>query len=531
METVLKEKNESRGAAHKRRERLLGRSAITGEERLKNNDPLAPVILLIQEGDTPQTVKRISEEYYGDMSERGKIGETALPFHAPLNWYYNGNDFIEPGGQSMREMYEKGLSAAKSDQAIDERLSYQLKRSEIQAMHVEKLLGWYYSDEQNCLRIVSMCPEEWELPAETAKLSAFKTDRLMACVWIFEKTKGGVSMQAFSLDYLTLENFKENNIRLGVEAEVQPSTLEQLAQADVMPIADGLEAATAMRLTHDQILDEQEGGSHYYGTRNNHQRQESYQMVLAKPEAQQLHLSAVREIANSLVSETTTPGLATIIKELRKPYSELEIPTELQINWQRPITPKQSSDLMEYLRSRALPHYIFSTQEQGDGGPATVAHGFDSEGSGYASVASAGAQAVSSGVSYEGACPSSPQASIGANSEVAGAMQAYGANKRIQKIERKDWVWKKGFCIVDNCEDKNKIVQVGPCSVCEKCQTVFDEGENQPGFWDTLFHGLNEALRVEGGEVIDEANNEVKKQSAMARENSIADEESQSRSL
>ena len=66
------------------------------------------------------------------------------------------------------------------------------------------------------------------------------------------------------------------------------------------------------------------------------------------------------------------------------------------------------------------------------------------------------------------------------------------------KAERKNWKWKKGVCLVKECPSRPAKTEVGPCSVCRKCQTIFDKGDNPKsvykttGFLEMLFNALAE---------------------------------------
>jgi hypothetical protein len=42
--------------------------------------------------------------------------------------------------------------------------------------------------------------------------------------------------------------------------------------------------------------------------------------------------------------------------------------------------------------------------------------------------------------------------------------------------DRKDWKWTKGICQVESCSTRPGKTEVGPCSVCRKCQKIFDSG-------------------------------------------------------
>ena len=41
---------------------------------------------------------------------------------------------------------------------------------------------------------------------------------------------------------------------------------------------------------------------------------------------------------------------------------------------------------------------------------------------------------------------------------------------------KEKWGYKSGYCRVQSCEYKGKKTQVGPCSVCKKCEKLFDKG-------------------------------------------------------
>lgn len=39
-----------------------------------------------------------------------------------------------------------------------------------------------------------------------------------------------------------------------------------------------------------------------------------------------------------------------------------------------------------------------------------------------------------------------------------------------------DWRWKDGICVVDSCPTRPAKTKVGPCSICVRCQKMFDRG-------------------------------------------------------
>jgi hypothetical protein len=43
---------------------------------------------------------------------------------------------------------------------------------------------------------------------------------------------------------------------------------------------------------------------------------------------------------------------------------------------------------------------------------------------------------------------------------------------------KKNWVWRDGVCVVKTCDTRPRKTEVGPCSICRKCQKKFDRGED-----------------------------------------------------
>ncbi len=54
------------------------------------------------------------------------------------------------------------------------------------------------------------------------------------------------------------------------------------------------------------------------------------------------------------------------------------------------------------------------------------------------------------------------------------------------KEDRKYWRWTRGVCIVKECPSRPAKTEIGPCSVCRKCQTIFDKGDDPKKIYKTL---------------------------------------------
>jgi hypothetical protein len=64
-------------------------------------------------------------------------------------------------------------------------------------------------------------------------------------------------------------------------------------------------------------------------------------------------------------------------------------------------------------------------------------------------------------------------------------LKVNGYRELIEKA-RKDWQWKKGVCQVKECPTRPAKTEVGPCSVCRKCQNIFDNGDKPERIYKAL---------------------------------------------
>jgi hypothetical protein len=448
-----------------KRERALGRTAIRGE--LRNNDGLAHVYLAQGAERFSDVEKQIYTEFITDMGERtGGEGVEAKHFYMPFNYVVADNDLISDTGVRFRGMVETGLLAARHDAQNDPRVSYAVARAEVQSRHADMLIDWFHNDSSDFALIPSLCPSENEVPAHIAKLSNFKPERLMASMWLFERTETGIRMHAFSLDNLNLEGLNYIYSVLSINGEVKATTLEQMAQMTELPFENGREAVEMIRSLHDARLDCEYGGRHYFGIRDNDQSRDANKIAADKPEAYELYKTAVQEVAVSLDAGVVSPGLNSLAEQLRGGFKN-GVPAELQLSQFFPITIGQARDFMDYLRRQALPEYIYGN-----------ANNHNENGSDdyiFGGIASAGAYAAENGIAHEGACPTSASAAADANSSEAAMSRALNIRQK-----RENWVWRMGKCQIVNCPsvEENRSAWVGPCDVCEACQRLYDWGRD-----------------------------------------------------
>ncbi len=382
---------------------------------LRNNDALAPVWHLMAAEDPESVKQQIYAEFISDIGERSGNETPERYFYKSWDFRLESNDLISDTGLSLRQLLDNGLKAAKNDENAH---SHFLRRAEIQTLHPDILIDWRNSGDWRCLRLISLCPEGDELPAEIAKRGNFKPERMMASVWIFEPTDEGVKGHFFSLDNLTLDGLSQNDRQLGIDGGDYSSSLAKLAQPDYLNFTDGYQAMRAHKDIHDQRMESQTGQLHFFGIKNPRTYEESVELVASKPEVWELHWRSAQAVAGSLQVKKVTPKLAALVMEQRQGYHPEDVPSALQIYWQRPFSENQAREFMDYLRERSIPQYVFGAEETHQ-----------------KSIATAGAYAVENNIVHSGDCPTSshnlnPQAS---EAEMAAALQIFGRQEFISK--------------------------------------------------------------------------------------------------
>jgi hypothetical protein len=496
-----------------RRNRILGRLAIGPETRLLNNDALADVFLLMEAVDSggsfADVEEQIDKNYHTDMSERSdgkdENGNKESPqkqFDFPINYKIEGNDLFA-GKFSFRQIVRDGLEAARSDALEDKDVDYALKRAQVQAKHADMILDWYHSGDPRAVRISSLCPPENEVPKQAAKKANFKTDRLMASEWIFERTSEGIRMHAFSQDNLTLENLQEINQKLGINHRVADSTLLEMGELVKAPFTSGAEFKDAQRKALDEILGRKNGGKYHYGIKvSEHSMRSSNEMVSAKPKAQELWKKSIQAMNDSLMAGRVSTNLAQIASELCSGFDGRVAPVELGLYESSPISIAQGRSFMEYLRKYALPQYIFGNNQLAT----------ENEVGGYrgdfGGIASAGSDAFSSGISYEGDCPTSNSASTASSEQgnakgrMETALNTYGKKEfkskwcpnclPVPKAGKQVKAWRKGDDI--GCYDCGRVQNICTGTIIKKGKRPSEMQNNVKGALDIAFSSISKHM-------------------------------------
>jgi hypothetical protein len=396
------------------RPRKLGRECL-GEtvriqlaERLQNNDPLAHVRLCLESSDHARTAERIVEEIVTDFAERAPEQH----FDGKFTFLVSSDDLVTPSGVSLSQTYENGVKAAELDG-----IAYGIDRALALKAQLPYILDWANSDTTSQLVFFSLCPSKDELDFETAKRLAFKPEREMSSNWLFEKTDEGVVMRAFSFDghSLARHNVLLHDLGLPDAAE---SSLEEVSSPYLLSFEDADEAVETIRASFDN-------SDEFFGiSRKERDRSSSNELVLRADDAVDLYVSTVSAVARSLARGKVTRELRTITKRLQSGFGGYGSPVQvLNARLYSSFEISDAEQLMNYLRSQALPHYIYSSSSS-------------------MSIESSGADAVSIARSYEGACPTSDRSQLqSAESEKSMlAFYLFGARPKREKE------FQSGYC-------------------------------------------------------------------------------------
>lgn len=389
QETINHPPVESRRHFPRPRIRSVGnfclKSRIERPVEARNNDPLAHIYRLAEAQDFDSIEEQIKTEFVTDIAERAKDQH----FYGVFEYDLLGNDLISSTGLSLAGMLEAGLEAASGDG-----ITYGIARAEALCAQLPIILDWARSDEMSQLAFFSLAPDTAELDPQNAKKLYFKQDRMMSSNWLFEKSETGVTMHAFSFDNHTLATHHEALQRLGLETLSSATTLDELTVAHYLTYDTAREAVAAVRSIHDEILQEKDPTrkSYYFGKVDNHTQTSANQLIDSCSEGYELYKEAILASFESLRIGYVTPRFSDLIRTLRDGFRGFESPVKvLNKRAFRHVDSEDISELMSYLRSKAIPHYVYG--EQG------------------ITLAESGASAISRGVSYDGACPSSEQLS------------------------------------------------------------------------------------------------------------------------
>ncbi len=425
--------------------RLLGRRAIELTYEKLNHDPLAHVWQLLEAGSlTPELQHKISVEMVTDLGERSPD----LGFYKTFDYQVQGDDLVSDTGLHMRSMLQKSLEATRQDVTRDSRRTYGLAREQVQNDQLDMILNWYHGDELGMYGFASLCPRPQEVSGpDVVSVNGFKAERALASLWFYERKPGGLRMTAFSLDQCTLESLQMALDLCGIDHKVAATSLDELAQA----IASSHATPDDLKKAHEFVV--RDLG---YGLKAGEANSE----VEKHPEVLLMYRKFVVTVSNSLRYGVVSTDLAELLQTVRRHNT----PACLEKRRHQKLDVPEAREIMEFVRSRLLPEYIF---------------GLSDEQRSYSGgdVSAASSSAASRATSYDGACPSSSTQNSQDNEtgELIGSGLLYGLS--VDRIERDIAAVERsrgrGDCSIPSCENKKVTLYGCAGDICASCNSIW----------------------------------------------------------
>jgi hypothetical protein len=421
----------------------LGRVALEGigtHER-RNHDPLAHVWQLAEAGRvTPEIMTKIKTEFVPDMGERSPDNG----FYHLFSMHVEGNDLVSATGVSMRTSIAESVTATRNDARDDSRRNYGLLRELVQEEQIDGIVNWAKdSRAEKYYGFASLCPDVDEVPIDVARTNGFKPDRLMASIWIYEKTDDGLVMHALSFDHCTLDRYKRFLSKCGLSHDVKATTMDELGNALSF---NGVDIETLRNTWSEILLDD--------GISNASMKTEANGLVESRPEAFKLYMKIVVDVTASLRTGHVNKNLSRILRQARKSQGASNA-SILSLRRFRTFDTDKARELMEFVRSRMIPHYIYGDIHL-DG-----VH----DGTEDAVLMASGSSAMRT-ESYDGACPSSNYESQTAE---LSAMSSSGIINRQLVVDALMKDRRRGDCMTCGAVQTS----VYGCGLCSKCNKVW----------------------------------------------------------
>ena len=422
---------------------------IDTSEVVKNNDPLAHVYLALDSGVDNSFEQRMHTEFVTDIGERLKN----QPFCSTYNFSFDGNEVVYDTGLSLIASLEKSYRASIEDVRVGEHVAYHANRQKAFLNQGRALAEWLRdSTSTSHVIFASLCPPDSELAAAEAVRQGFKPDRLMASIQIHHKSASGYTTTAFSLDKLTLNNYKELLQNLGIAMQGIDTTLALVERPIYVDSRlSSSDVASMVIAAHDNMLQKHSPGSNYtQGVENTNATVEANRFVEQHAEAYALYRRVVQDVAASLHQGAVNSSLEqTIQSELSHAYMGNALPKVLLVRQGLPFDATHAAQIIEYVRSRAVPEYLTNILQH--------RHHMEYGSADTFTIGFAGAAATNAGRIYEGACPGSALANI--NDSIA--QSRYSLEQQMQLLRvvyetPKPLFSKNGY----------DVIPIGSCPVC-----------------------------------------------------------------
>ena len=421
--------------------RQIGAKAIelVNRDAYLNDDPLAHVWTVLESTNRAGQDAQIAAEISADLAERSPDRCHSRSF----GYMVVGDDLLSDTGLYMREMLLRSLEVTKVDAINDTLRNYGLLREQVQYEQLSQILDWNTYSAGKIIGFASLCPTIAELDSRTAKANSFKQDRLLASLWFYEKQSlGQLKMHAFSLEHCTLDRLSRTLEQCGLPAVVGINTLDQLARSidlSACGVAAFKQAYRAV-LLNDGV--------------KSSDIEDADTKVAACPEAVELYKKFVYSCAESLSYGVVSARMATLLSEITSMQNGA-IHSYLGLKAGDSIGINDGRLLMDFLRSRVLPQYVYGVSPR-----STPSH------SDATSFAASLSDVVASGKVYDNSCPGS---AFGGKTSEALGLADFGIINRQAVIDILSGQVKRGDCLACPVKDTD----IFGCGFCKGCHHIW----------------------------------------------------------
>lgn len=337
---------------------------------------------------------------------------------------FDGDDLIGEDGRGMDEITAKSLADAKK---MAKQYPFEVRRRHHERDEFKELIEMAGGKGPNTMVVVSDFPAE--LMDAKEDVGGYNVTRQQTMLRVIYRQPGSniIRMYSQTLDGSNRQALEAIYRRFGIK----PPEGELLGERIRIDLTDKeqFELTDKVTETYDQNLAEQFGGNWYAGRRPADYRN-TYDFVCAQTD---LINECMRLNTLGWLNDDYRYKISATMQKRFEGYKKGDV-----------VTSRQTLSELSIL---------------------------------HREIALAGQQAYLEGRSFSG-CGATMHGGRGRSSFKSQLKLSGYGNKAFDESDEdeENWQWTEGECIVEDCPTRPSTVEVGPCSVCRRCQAIFDAG-------------------------------------------------------
>ncbi len=339
---------------------------------------------------------------------------------------FNGHDLVGEDGRSMDKITHKSLNEAKKMANLNPDWQYEVRRREHERAEFDEIIEMAQGKGPNTMIVVSDFPPE--LMDAKEDVGGYNVRRKQTMLRVIFRQPGSnvIHMYSQSLDGSNRQALEAIYALFGIEPE-PGELLGQRIRTD-LTAQEQFELTDKVTSVYDQNLTEQLDG-HWYAGRRPADYRNTYDFVYAQTD---LIDECVRLNNLGWLNDKFMYGVSA---EMQRRF----------IRYKKDVA--DSQPLIGQVNLTTL----------------------------HRDIEAAGLWASQRGMAFS-ACGVTMRAK-GIKSSFKSQLKLTGyGNLAFDEEDEEDWQWTQGECVIENCPTKPDVVEVGPCGVCRRCQTIYDSG-------------------------------------------------------